>query len=364
VATAVRSIEALARRLGQVWAGNTSPVPLALFRVGLALLVLLRTSDWLWPWTSLDHYTWQRGGEFAHPLDGELLPRLFSPLVPLPNLPRVALWWAAQLRTGLAVLLLLGVRTRLTSFVLFAVGYGLMALDRYRYLHHLHLLWTSCLWLSLCAGPSSWSIERAWLPPSGPTPRWSLQLLRAQCLIVYAASGLAKLNADWLSGRALEQLAHARLVSGPLFEAAVGRMGFSALALTIPTVELLLVGLLAAPRLRRVGLALAVALHGGLEASMTLSTFGAQMALYLMLFLSWQPRTAADGPDYEVRARARAVYRSAYGRANQAGSATRASDHHVLRRRRAPRLFPAAEVRRTAPTACASERASRAHVER
>jgi len=296
-------IEAFWRPVRRTWAGEASPVPLELFRIGLALLVLLRSTDILWPWITLDHYRWHSSDVGPH-LAAPLEPQLFSPLVPLPNLSASAQAWGSRVRSTLAVLLLLGVRTRLTAFALFVVGYGLMALDRYRYLHHLHLLWTSCLWLSLCAGPSRWSVERLFRPAPEPSPRWSLQLLRAQCLIVYAAAVVAKLNPRWLSGATLEQLAHARLAGGPLFDAASARLGLSGLAIGVAAAELLLVGLLATPRLRLFGLVLAVALHASLEASMMLSTFSAQMGLYLMLFLPWREHAPQAAGTRLARSRA------------------------------------------------------------
>lgn len=282
-------VSLLRSRSRQLFAGEVSATPLSLFRIGLASIVLVRTTDFLRPWLNFDHHAWTRGIEFSPRYDRPLSPELFSPLLPLPDLPDQAREWLADARTALAFLLLLGVRTRLSALLLFAVGYGLLALDRYRYFHHTHLIWASCLWLALCPGAHGFSLARlASRSRPAQAPRWSLQLLRAQCLIVYASAAVAKLGGNWLSGRTLASLAQAGLVGGPLFRASEALLGIQALAVGVAASELALVILLAHPRLRLLGLLLGLGLHTALGVSMVVSTFGAQMALYLMLFLPWE----------------------------------------------------------------------------
>jgi hypothetical protein len=123
--------------------------------------------------------------------------------------------------------------------------------------------------------------------------------LRCQCLIVYAAAGVAKLSTAWLSGRALEQLVRAGLIGGPLWRFGTELVGIRGAAATVAAAELGIVVLLSVPRLRLGGVALGLTLHAALGTSLVVSTFGAQMALYLMLFLPWDPRNG-EPPEREV----------------------------------------------------------------
>jgi hypothetical protein len=281
-------IDAAGMRFRALWEGETRALPLALFRIGLAAIILVRTTPLARGWIELDHHAWTRGSEFSPGLEAVAAPRLHSPLLPLPELPDAWVDALVNARGALALLLLLGLRTRWVALALFVVGYGLMALDRYRYFHHMHLLWTSCLWLALARAPRLLSIEQLWSKGSDAiTARWPLQLLRAQCLIVYAAAGIAKLRPSWLSGAALEAVAQARLVGGPLWDWSSELLGVRGVALGVAASELAIALLLALPRLRLFGIALALALHWALGASMVVSTFGVQMALYLLLFLPW-----------------------------------------------------------------------------
>jgi hypothetical protein len=239
---------------------------------------LVRTTDWLAPWLSFDHQLWTRGLEYLPAAEAVLEPRLFSPLVALPQLSDHMLSALVYIRTALAFALLFGLVPRLSAFALFAVGYGLMALDRYRYFHHMHLLWTSCLWLALLP-----TVDLR----APRVPRWPLSLLRTQVLIIYLAAGLGKLQPSWLSGAALEAAARAGLLGGPIFTLARDLCGVRVLAGLLALAELGIALLLVFPRARLLGVALGVALHVSLEASMMVSTFGAQMVLYLMLFLPW-----------------------------------------------------------------------------
>lgn len=124
------------------------------------------------------------------------------------------------------------------------------------------------------------------------TPRWPLQLLRAQCLVVHAAAGLAKLQVSWLSGAALSAAARAGPVGGSLWRWSSALFGVQGLALAVAASELAIVLLLAVPRTRLLGIALALCLHSALGTSMVVSTFGVQMALYLLLFLPWSSGAA------------------------------------------------------------------------
>lgn len=271
--------------------GEVSPWPLALFRIGLALLVLTRTvgAD-LGLGLSLDHYAWVQGIEYAPSVEHVHEPALHAPILPMPRLSAPTLEALAISRVVLALLLLVGLWPRPTALALGVIGWGLMAYDRHRYLHHLHLLWVSCAWLALAPTDARLSPMGRLRASPGPAmvPRWSLQLLRLQLLVAYAAAGLAKLRADWLSGDTLGLLERAHLLHGRAWELARHTLGLRGLATSIACTEVLLVVLLASRSTRRIGIALAVVLHGMLELGMMLSTFSALMVLYVTLFLPWR----------------------------------------------------------------------------
>jgi len=99
-----------------------------------------------------------------------------------------------------------------------------------------------------------------------------------------AAAGIAKLDPSWLSGRELQQWQALTVVGGPLYANAVGAIVTQGLSCSAAAIELGLVPLLSMQRTRVIGIALGLALHYAFAASMLISTFSVQMALYLMLF--------------------------------------------------------------------------------
>lgn len=102
-----------------------------------------------------------------------------------------------------------------------------------------------------------------------------------------------KLDADFLSGRTLRAFEQLDLLGGARYAQALQLLGYAGLSRSIAAAELMLVLLLAVPRLRLAGVALGLALHFALADSMLVSTFSAQMALYLLLFLPFPESGAA-----------------------------------------------------------------------
>lgn len=263
--------------------GAVSPWAYVVLRIGAALLVLVRTTDWLAPFVRLDHHGWVRGIEYAPWVERAQEPRLVEPLVPGLGwlvAPGVASVLVVS-RVALAFLLLFGVAPRFSAGVLAIVGWSLMAADRFRYLHHLHLLWVICALVALC--PSGERLAPRRTTGAADVPRWPLQLVRLQTLVVYAASGAAKLRADFLDGSTLEQIASIGLVD----RAFVGAVGAVPLSIGVAALELALVPLLAWRRTRVLGVVVALAFHATTAATMLVSTFPLQMALLLTAFLPW-----------------------------------------------------------------------------
>ncbi len=267
--------------------GSVPALPVAIVRAVFALIVLFRTTDVTRGFLHFNHHGWMRGLEYAPPFDAPVPPLLESPLVPGLSLGLGATLALVIVRTVAACLLLLGVRPRAAAAALAIAGFWLMAADRHRYLHHLMLLWLIAAWLSLVPSGGRLSLE-GWLRKAAPestVPRWPIELLKLQCVGVYLASGVAKLNAPWLSGLSLERLDKVTLIGGPLFDQAVAHVGYRALSLSICVVELALVPLLLWSRTRLAGVVLGASLHLAVMASMEVSTFGAEMCLLLSLFL-------------------------------------------------------------------------------
>lgn len=305
----MRALKTARQRIGAYFDGWVTPWPFVIFRIGLGIIVLVRTSDWLRPLIDLDHHGWVTGLEYAPWNDSITEPALYSPLIP--GLPALGSEFTAVLviaRTALAVLLILGWRPPLCAATLALVGYLLMAGDRYRYLHHLHLLWWSCglfalvpctpsIFASLGTALGRWRSKLASQKLSSTTrvPRWPMQILRFQALVVYAAAGWAKLDAAWLDGSVLDGLAAHHLVTGSSWQTMHALVGSSGVAIAACASELALVPLLAWRRTRLAGIAIAALLHATISASMMVATFGSQMALYFVFFLPWTDADRRDG---------------------------------------------------------------------
>lgn len=299
-------LQRLADAWDRTWEGAVVPMPFAILRIGAGALVLLRTTDWTRDFLPLDHHAWVRGLEHAPWVEHVASPALASPLGPLvPALDHAASSLLVVTRTALAIALLLGVKPRTSALLLAIAGATLMAADRYRYLHHMHLLWVTCGLVALTpcgARFALWPERRDRVGRASDTvARWPVQLLRAQALVVYASAALAKLAPSWLDGSALRTLGDAGLFTGPLFEHGRALLGYSGLAAIVAAWELALVPLLASRRARVVGVVLALLLHVAIDAVTYVSTFGATMVLYLVLFLPWREATGAARHSGEQR---------------------------------------------------------------
>lgn len=298
-------LRAVERTLVRALAGTAPALPLSLARVALGGLVLLRTTDWTRPFFAFNHHTWMSGVEYAPNVDRVMRPALVSPLLPGLDLGTVGTWLLVALRTGAGIALLLGVWPRLSSLLVAGAGAWLMAADRYRYLHHLYLLWWMLFWFAFVRSGERLSLL-GWL--RGKTglarvPRWPLQLLRVFCACVYFSSGLAKLNRGWLSGETLRDLERVTLIGGDAYQLAIGTLGHPGVAGAVCLLELCMAPLLLWPKTRLAGVALGASLHAGIALSMEVSTFGGQMLWLLALFLV---RERAETPDAAAKTSASA----------------------------------------------------------
>jgi vitamin K-dependent gamma-carboxylase len=108
--------------------------------------------------------------------------------------------------TGLLALLVAVGRWYRVAAWLFCLAFSyIFLLDKAQYLNHFYLIALLSLLLAIAPAHRAFSLDRAFARQPGPptVPRWSLVLLRFQVAVVYVYGGIAKLNADWLSGQPL-----------------------------------------------------------------------------------------------------------------------------------------------------------------
>lgn len=257
----------------ETFSGQVSTWAYTILRVGFATLLLIRSADWLRPIIPLDHHNWVHGFDFAWSIAEA--PYLVSPLIPGLILGVRATWWLLRLRVALALALLVGIRPAWTALALAVLSYALMFADRYRYFHHLHVLYLGTAWLALVPPPSS---------RAGKSAAWPLQILRAAVLSIYLAAGSAKLHPSWWSGDSLAILAHVGALNGAVWATIQRVFGFGSLAKAACLTELGLPLLLVWQRTRRFAVVLGAVFHALISVVMPVSTFGFTMALCLFSF--------------------------------------------------------------------------------
>ncbi len=116
-------------------------------------------------------------------------------------LPGAGMTWLFVALVVFAAMIALGLYYRFAA-VGFALGITwVFLLDQTHYLNHHYLICLLALLLAVAPGHAAGSVD-AWRRGVA-RPRiaaWSLRLLQVQVAIVYVFAGIAKLDADWLSG--------------------------------------------------------------------------------------------------------------------------------------------------------------------
>jgi hypothetical protein len=289
---------ALNRAVDGLFCGSVATAVYPALRVGLASIFLVRHADWLRPWVFLEHHRFVRGLMFLES-GAAAEPALISPMIPGFSLGDSATRWLVYARTLLAVLLLLGVRARAAALGLALVSYALLAADRFRYYHHLHLLYVSIAFLALAPIGASLSVERIaarllrrvrGLPDvtatsSTTSPAWPLQLVRALVIGVYTAAFASKLDSSFLRGDVLRGLERFNVLKGEFWELVRDFAGYRGVATLAGIAEIALPLLLLLRPTRRLAVLLALGFHAGISACMPVYSFGAQMAVLLVAFL-------------------------------------------------------------------------------
>lgn len=181
-------------------------------------------------------------------------------------------WLAATLvvvRTLAALAFTAGFRARVFGVVAAIAGWVLLADDALAYVNSLHLLYLATLFVALADVSTMW-------------------LVRAVPLSVYAFSALAKMNAEFVSGRALLGFCEDGILRGVVARAVCLTPGRANVAsMLVIAGELALPILLAIRRTRHVALACAIVFHVTIEWTMHPDVFGWLMVTLLLSFLRW-----------------------------------------------------------------------------
>lgn len=171
---------------------------LALFRICFGVVMFAHAVKYLWPQggTTLKDYLYHETCfNFTYPGFGWVQP------FPEP------LWTLFFGLMGLAAIgVALGAFYRVSAAVLFLSYTYIFLSEAAKYNNHYYLMCLFALLLAFMPANKRFSID-AWRRRAGePTERdtavpfWTVFLLRAQLFIVYFYGGIAKINADWLTG--------------------------------------------------------------------------------------------------------------------------------------------------------------------
>ncbi len=187
--------------------------PLVQFRLAMGLILLWEAYRYL----SLG---WPRGLFLETPVLFQFSG--FEWVRPLPDRLHLAVF---QALAPLAFCFAVGLCYRLAAGLLFLGWAYAFLLDQSLYLNHLYLVTVVTGVMACLPAQRALSID-ALLRPSLRTdtvPRWTVGLLRIQVGLVYFFGGVAKLNADWLSGVPMQMMLVARgdLIGQPAGEPAI-----------------------------------------------------------------------------------------------------------------------------------------------
>ncbi len=210
--------------------------------------------------------------------------------VALIALPAALVAALSVVRTVAAVSFTVGYRAREAGVVAAVAGWVALAQDPLAYVNTLELLFVSTFLVALADSSSNLALRRRPQRSMGS----SLRLVRAIPISVYAFSAVAKLNPEFLSGRALLGFCADGEITGAIASAACASSDRAhALSLFVVACELSLPLALALPRTRFYALVAAIAFHTTLEVAMHPDVFGWIMLALLVAFIPGLRR----GPD-------------------------------------------------------------------
>jgi hypothetical protein len=206
------------------------------------------------------------------------------------ELPALVVGALCIARTVAAAAFTLGLFTRWAGVIAGLTGYLVLAQDPLGFLFTLHLLFQGVIVLALAGAGETFALR----PERPSAGRDGLRLVWLFVASIYLWAGIGKLRGDWLDGRTLGVFVAEGAIGGwpadVLLSSAASR---SAVACAVAATELLLPLALLWRRARLLGLALALALHGGIEAACHPDFLGWEMVALLVTFL---PPRAARAP--------------------------------------------------------------------
>lgn len=245
------SVTAIVNRCARWLSFGVSPYSLAFFRILFGFTMLWWTIDYL----RMDrvhylcnspkfHFTYYGFG-WVQPWPGDGMKLQFLAMA-------LAAFFVA-----------VGALYRFSALVL-AFGFThFFLIDRTNYQNHYYLVTLLCWWMAIVPAHTVWSIDGFQRKPEGLVliPRWALLLIQFHIAVPYFYGGIAKFDADWLSGDPMR----AMLLSQPWFSMsplATYSHG-AALLLTLGGLlfDLLVVPALVWKRTRTIAYCCAVAFH-------------------------------------------------------------------------------------------------------
>lgn len=290
--SAARVRERASDRLLALVTARAPSRPVAITRIVLGTVILAHAAE-----------TWRVLRRLADPSILRLPEWSFMP-APTPALVvALAVLWGVT-----AITFALGYRTWVSGSLLAGVLAFVLCLDEQTYSNHLYLMTilVGLLTLADCGAALSLDARRAGARPD--VPAWPVTLLKAQLSIVYGFAALAKLNAVYLSGRALARVVPWREIAAVFGMRATVYIVIAASIAAVVT-EMLLAVWFWSPRWRAPAVALGILLHGGIVALMPgkfpLALFaGVMFSLYPLFWGDRRPErvgqsidTGRPGPD-------------------------------------------------------------------
>ena len=199
--------------------------------------------------------------------------------IALLSLPGWLVGTLAILRTLAALCFAVGLGARVAGVTASVTGWLVLAQDAVGYVNSLQLLFMATLMLAMADS----SAELAVLPERPRSLPSSVWLVRALPLSVYAFSGFAKLNGQFLSGRAFEGFCADGYIGGVVARTVCGSLARPT-SIAVVCGELSLPVLLLFPRTRPVALVVAAVFHVVVELTMHPDVFGWLMIALLVPF--------------------------------------------------------------------------------
>jgi hypothetical protein len=220
---------------------RTAAVPVAICRIGLGVAALGRALK-----TARDLYVLEH--------DPSAVPaRLYSWAPVLDAAPEIVV--VGGLGIAASIGLIIGYRARLSALLVAGCIAFVHVVDQNFWGHHVYFIGLMVGLLSLTESDAAWSIK-AWREGSrAEVTYWPVLLMKIQLSLVYFFTSVAKLNPVFLAGHVL---ARAEWLPAVLREG----QPLAVLAAVTVGAEFFLAFALWVPRLRLVGLAVGLALHG------------------------------------------------------------------------------------------------------